>query len=40
MIYVVNVDVEVEAETREDAEDMVIENFGDFYTVIREVKEI
>ena len=44
MIYIVNVDIEIEAETKEIAEDRVLEVMfdlpPDFYSVIREVKEL
>ncbi len=44
MIYVVNVDIEVEAESKEAAEDLVIDNLAefatDFYSMVREVKEL
>ena len=47
MIYVVNVDIEVEAESKEAAEDLVVDNLAenvgfatDFYSLVREVKEL
>ena len=38
--YIVNADVELEAASPEEAEDMVTECLEGFYSIIREVREL